>query len=99
MAKFDAAIPFTYTTAGAYAVTTKDALLYGVVSIAGATATVGKIVVYSGTNTSVPVFAMVSLTSGGVANAVFATPIVCAGGINISCTGTAFNSVVLFVNL
>lgn len=97
--KYDACVPFTYTTASAYAVTTKDALLYGVVAIAGATATAGRIVVYQGTDTSKPVFALVTLTSGGVANDGPVAPVVCAGGINITCTGTAYNSVVLFANL
>jgi len=97
--KYDACVPSSYATAAARAITTKDALFYGVVCIAGATATKGSVVVYYGTNTSNPVFAIVSLTSGGVAADGPVAPVVCAGGINVTCTGTAFNHVVLFANL
>jgi hypothetical protein len=99
MAKFDACVPSSYATAAARTIATQDALFCGVVAIAGATATAGKIVVYSGTNTSNPVFALVSLTSGGVANDGPVVPVVCAGGINVTCTGTAYNHVVLFTLL
>jgi hypothetical protein len=99
MSKLDACIPSSYATAAARAISTVDSLFYGVVAIAGATATAGKIVVYSGTNTSNPVFALVTLTSGGVSNATVVAPIVCAGGINVTCTGTAYNHVVLFTLL
>jgi len=99
MSKFDAAIPFTYTTASAYAVCTQDALFHGISAIVGATATAGRVVVYSGVNTSVPVFALVTPTSGSVTNDGPITPIVCAGGINITCTGTAYNTVVLYTKL
>jgi|WetSurMetagenome_2_1015567.scaffolds.fasta_scaffold732113_2 hypothetical protein len=99
MSKFDSCVPSSYATAAARTIATQDALFYGVVSIAGATATVGKIVVYSGTNTTNPIFALVSLTSGGVANATVPVPVVCSGGINITCTGTAYNHVVLFTLL
>lgn len=96
MGKFDAAIPSSYATAAARAITTKDALLHGVVIIAGATATAGSVVVYSGVNTSVPVFACASVTSGGTVSDGPFTPVVCAGGINVTCTGTAYNHVILY---
>ena len=93
------AVPFTYTTASAYAVTTKDAAFFGISAIVGATATAGRVVVYSGTNTSTPIFAMVTPTSGSVTNDGPIAPIVCAGGIRITCTGTAYNTVVLYHDL
>jgi hypothetical protein len=99
MEKYSGCIPSSYATAGARAITTKDALLHGVVIIAGATATAGSVVVYSGINTSVPVFACASVTSGGTVSDGPFSPIVCAGGINITCTGTAYNTVILYTNL
>jgi hypothetical protein len=96
MAKFDACIPSSYATAAARAITTKDSLLHGVVVIAGATATVGQIVVYSGLNTSTPVFACQTVTSGGTLSDGPYTPLVCAGGINVTCTGTAYNHIILY---
>jgi hypothetical protein len=99
MGKFDAAIPSSYATAAARVITTQDALLHGVIIIAGATATAGSVVVYSGTNTSTPVFACAAVTSGGTVSDGPVTPTVCAGGIRVTCTGTAYNHVVLYTNL
>lgn len=97
--KYDACVASSLATAAARAITTQDSLLYGVVIIAGATATAGSVVVYSGVNTSTPVFAAQAVTSGGVANDGPCAPIVCAGGINVTCTGTAANHVVLYAKL
>ena len=97
--KYDACIASSLATAAARAITTQDSLLYGIVIIAGATATAGSVVAYAGTNTSVAVFACAAVTSGGVAHDGPCVPIVCAGGINVTCTGTAANHVVLYSKL
>jgi len=99
MAKFDAAIPSAYTTAGTLVVTTKDALLHGITYLAGATATVGAIVAHIGGTTGTPAFGILTTTSGGMDHGGPCTPVVCAGGIVVTCTGTAFNFSVHFTEL
>jgi hypothetical protein len=97
--KFDAAIPTALTTASTLAVTTKDAVLYGVTIMAGATATAGSVVCRVANSTGTPVYALSVVTSGGNISDGPMAPIVCAGGISAVCTGTAFNYVVLYANL
>lgn len=99
MAKFDACIPSAYTTASTLVVTTKDALLHGVVLVAGATATAGGVVIHSSNTTGATVFATSHATSGDRTSDGPFTPTVCAGGIVAVCTGTAFNYVVLYSEL
>lgn len=99
MAKYDAAIPTAYTTASTLVVTTKDALLHGISYLAGATATVGAIVAHVGNTTGASVFGLMVATSGSMDCAGPITPVVCAGGIVVTCTGTAFNYVVHFSEL
>lgn len=99
MAKFDACIPSSLTTASTLVVTTKDAVLHGVVIIAGATATAGGVVIHSSNTTGGTVFALTHATSGDTVSDGPVTPVVCAGGIVAVCTGTAFNYVVLYTNL
>lgn len=94
--KYDAAIPFTYTTASTYAVTTKDALFFGITVMAGATATAGSVVVRVANATGTPIFALAHATSGDNVSDGPTVPVVCAGGITVVNTGTAFNSVVLY---
>jgi hypothetical protein len=91
MGKFDAAIPTAYTTASTLVVTTKDAILHGVNYLAGAAATVGAIVVHVANTTGAPVFGMLTTTSGGMGYDGPFQPVVCAGGMVVTCTGTAFN--------
>lgn len=99
MSKYDAAVPTAYTTASTLVVTTKDALLHGINYIAGATSTGGAIVAHVGNTTGAGVLGLVVLTSGGMECVGPVTPVVCAGGIVVTCTGTAFDYVVLFSEL
>ena len=99
MGKFDAAVPTAYTTASTLVVTTNHALLHGITYLAGATATVGAIVAHIGATTGTPAFAMLTETSGGMGHDGPCTPVVCAGGIVVTCTGTAFNYSVHFTEL
>ncbi len=99
MARFDLASPTVASTAGTLVVSTRDCILYGVCAVAGATATVGAIVVHAANTTGSTVFGMTTLTSGGMVQDGPYAPVLCSSGMVVTCTGTAFNFTVYFTNL
>lgn len=99
MSKWDACILTAQSTAGTLVVTTKDAIICGATILAGATATAGGIVVHVGNTTGAAAFALTHATSGDRVSDGPAIPVVCSGGMVVTCTGTAFNFTIAYVEL
>jgi len=97
MARFDAVIASPATSAGAFIVTTVDALLYGICASGSAVATF--IDVHKGVNTAGGKVFALSVASVDVSNDGPYAPIVCAGGITATNIGTVASYIVYYTNL
>jgi hypothetical protein len=96
MAKYDAVIASPATSAGAFVVTTKPALLYGVCVSGSANNTF--INVHNGNTAGAKVF-MIEAVATTVSHDGPFTPIVCGNGIVATNVGTVTNYVVYFSNI
>lgn len=99
MSKWDACVVSAQSTAATLVVTTKDALLCGATIMAGATATAGGIVVHVTNTTGAAAYALTHATSGDRVSGGPSVPVVCSGGMVVTCTGTAFNFTVAYIEL
>ena len=97
MAKYDACVVSAFTSAGAFVVTTCDALLYGVTGLGSAAATI--VNVHQGVNTGGTKKFVASFDVTAGVNEGPSAPIVCAGGITATNVGTVATYAVLYANL
>lgn len=98
MARRDACIASSYTSAGAFIVTTASALLYGVAATGSASAT-GITVFKNATTAAGNQVFFCSVPATAATNQTLVTPIVCPNGICTTNAGTLVGYTVLYANL